>query len=82
LRCRNRDAFFEEAKRKTWRFGYGYGYEHFGSNKETNLAVAADKKFALAGVDTVAGERVDLELLQRVLEKSLKSAERMNTHHL
>lgn len=28
-----------------------------------HLAVATDEKSALAGVDTVAGKRVDLELL-------------------
>jgi hypothetical protein len=62
LRCRNRDAFLEEAKRKTWE-GWRFVYGYCGWNKGTDLAVAADKKFALAGVDTVPGERVDLELL-------------------
>ena len=32
--------------------------------RQAHFAVAADKKFALAGVDTVPGERVDFELLQ------------------
>jgi len=50
LRWAKREAFFEDSKRKTW-------WTEIGINKEKQnqmyLAVAANKKRASAGVDTV-----------------------------